>query len=207
MEQLDRDRHRPPRAARREHPRRHAGDRRYVRAFPATRERWSRKCHRTRLRSAPAFKSKTSSSASTARGCATPARCATRSACLPPGESVAVGLIRDGREQTVTAVLGELAPAAAADGGASARGSSRARCRVRGRRDRRQLEPERRRRACSSRASTRRARPPSAACVPATSSRRSIACGSERWPKRCRSWRTPAPSSSRFSAAIEVCSS
>jgi Do/DeqQ family serine protease len=29
---------------------------------------------------------------------------------LPPGESVAVGLIRDGREQTVTAVLGELAP-------------------------------------------------------------------------------------------------
>ena len=33
---------------------------------------------------------------------------------LPPGQSVAVGLIRDGREQTVTAVLGELAPAAAA---------------------------------------------------------------------------------------------
>ena len=32
---------------------------------------------------------------------------------LPPGQSVAVGLIRDGREQTVTAVLGELAPAAA----------------------------------------------------------------------------------------------
>jgi S1-C subfamily serine protease len=31
---------------------------------------------------------------------------------LPPGESVTVGLIRDGREQTVTAVLGELAPAA-----------------------------------------------------------------------------------------------
>jgi serine protease DegQ len=31
---------------------------------------------------------------------------------LPPGESVAVGLIRDGREQTVTAVLGELAPTA-----------------------------------------------------------------------------------------------
>jgi Do/DeqQ family serine protease len=33
---------------------------------------------------------------------------------LPPGEKVVVGLIRDGREQTVTAVLGELAPAAAA---------------------------------------------------------------------------------------------
>ena len=33
---------------------------------------------------------------------------------LPPGENVVVGLIRDGREQTVTAVLGELAPAAAA---------------------------------------------------------------------------------------------
>ena len=32
---------------------------------------------------------------------------------LPPGQSVAVGLIRDGREQTVTAVLGELAPVAA----------------------------------------------------------------------------------------------
>ena len=32
---------------------------------------------------------------------------------LPPGENVVVGLIRDGREQTVTAVLGELAPAAA----------------------------------------------------------------------------------------------
>ena len=30
---------------------------------------------------------------------------------LPPGESVTVGLIRDGREQTLTAVLGELAPA------------------------------------------------------------------------------------------------
>jgi Do/DeqQ family serine protease len=29
---------------------------------------------------------------------------------LPPGESVTVGLIRDGREETVTAVLGELAP-------------------------------------------------------------------------------------------------
>jgi serine protease Do/serine protease DegQ len=29
---------------------------------------------------------------------------------LPPGEKVAVGLLRDGREQTVTAVLGELAP-------------------------------------------------------------------------------------------------
>jgi Do/DeqQ family serine protease len=33
---------------------------------------------------------------------------------LPPGERVTVGLIRDGREQTVTAVLGELAPAVAA---------------------------------------------------------------------------------------------
>jgi serine protease DegQ len=33
---------------------------------------------------------------------------------LPPGQSVAVGLIRDGREQTVTAVLGELALATAA---------------------------------------------------------------------------------------------
>jgi Do/DeqQ family serine protease len=31
---------------------------------------------------------------------------------LPPGQSVSVGLIRDGREQTVTAVLGELAPTA-----------------------------------------------------------------------------------------------
>jgi serine protease Do/serine protease DegQ len=31
---------------------------------------------------------------------------------LPPGESVAVGLIRDGNEQTLTAVLGELEPAA-----------------------------------------------------------------------------------------------
>jgi S1-C subfamily serine protease len=29
---------------------------------------------------------------------------------LPPGEQVTVGLIRDGREQTVTATLGELAP-------------------------------------------------------------------------------------------------
>jgi Do/DeqQ family serine protease len=33
---------------------------------------------------------------------------------LPPGEKVAVALIRDGREQTVSAVLGELAPTAAA---------------------------------------------------------------------------------------------
>ena len=32
---------------------------------------------------------------------------------LPPGENVTVGLLRDGREQTVTAVLGELAPTAA----------------------------------------------------------------------------------------------
>jgi Do/DeqQ family serine protease len=31
---------------------------------------------------------------------------------LPPGENVAVGLIRDGREQTVTAVLAEIAPPA-----------------------------------------------------------------------------------------------
>jgi Do/DeqQ family serine protease len=31
---------------------------------------------------------------------------------LPPGEQVTVGLIRDGREQTVTAVLGELPPVA-----------------------------------------------------------------------------------------------
>jgi Do/DeqQ family serine protease len=31
---------------------------------------------------------------------------------LPPGQSVTVGLIREGREQTVTAVLGEVAPAA-----------------------------------------------------------------------------------------------
>ena len=29
---------------------------------------------------------------------------------LPPGEKIAVGLIRDGKEQTLTAVLGELAP-------------------------------------------------------------------------------------------------
>jgi len=29
---------------------------------------------------------------------------------LPPGEKVAVGLLRDGREQTLTAVLGEIAP-------------------------------------------------------------------------------------------------
>lgn len=33
---------------------------------------------------------------------------------LPPGESVTVGLMREGREQTVTAVLGELTPAAVA---------------------------------------------------------------------------------------------
>jgi serine protease DegQ len=33
---------------------------------------------------------------------------------LPPGDSVTVGFIRDGREQTVTAVLGELTPAAVA---------------------------------------------------------------------------------------------
>jgi Do/DeqQ family serine protease len=33
---------------------------------------------------------------------------------LPPGEEVTVGLLRDGREQTLTAVLGELAPTAAA---------------------------------------------------------------------------------------------
>jgi Do/DeqQ family serine protease len=32
---------------------------------------------------------------------------------LPPGDNVAVGLIRDGREQTVTAVLGEIPPPAA----------------------------------------------------------------------------------------------
>ena len=32
---------------------------------------------------------------------------------LPPGDRVTVGLLRDGREQTVTAVLGELAPTAA----------------------------------------------------------------------------------------------
>jgi Do/DeqQ family serine protease len=32
---------------------------------------------------------------------------------LPPGESITVGLIRDGREQTLTAVLGELTPTAA----------------------------------------------------------------------------------------------
>ena len=32
---------------------------------------------------------------------------------LPPGESITVGLIRDGREQTITAVLGELTPTAA----------------------------------------------------------------------------------------------
>ncbi|HEY9183163.1 MAG TPA: Do family serine endopeptidase [Gammaproteobacteria bacterium] len=32
---------------------------------------------------------------------------------LPPGEQVTVGLIRDGREQTVTATLGELAPPSA----------------------------------------------------------------------------------------------
>ncbi len=32
---------------------------------------------------------------------------------LPPGDKVTVGLLRDGREQTVTAVLGELAPTAA----------------------------------------------------------------------------------------------
>ncbi len=32
---------------------------------------------------------------------------------LPPGENVMVGLIRDGREQTVTAVLGEIPPPAA----------------------------------------------------------------------------------------------
>jgi Do/DeqQ family serine protease len=32
---------------------------------------------------------------------------------LPPGQEVTVGLLRDGREQTVTAVLGELAPTAA----------------------------------------------------------------------------------------------
>ena len=32
---------------------------------------------------------------------------------LPPGDDVAVGLIRDGREQTVTAVLGEIPPPAA----------------------------------------------------------------------------------------------
>jgi serine protease Do/serine protease DegQ len=32
---------------------------------------------------------------------------------LPPGDKVTVGLLRDGREQTVTAVLGELAPIAA----------------------------------------------------------------------------------------------
>ena len=31
---------------------------------------------------------------------------------LPPGERITVGLIRDGREQTVTAVLGELEPTA-----------------------------------------------------------------------------------------------
>jgi serine protease Do/serine protease DegQ len=31
---------------------------------------------------------------------------------LPPGQEVTVGLLRDGREQTVTAVLGELAPTA-----------------------------------------------------------------------------------------------
>jgi Do/DeqQ family serine protease len=33
---------------------------------------------------------------------------------LPPGEPVTVGLLRDGRQQTVTAVLGELAPTAVA---------------------------------------------------------------------------------------------
>jgi Do/DeqQ family serine protease len=32
---------------------------------------------------------------------------------LPPGESITVGLIRDGREQTITAVLGELTPTTA----------------------------------------------------------------------------------------------
>ena len=32
---------------------------------------------------------------------------------LPPGENVTVGLIREGGEQTVTAVLGEIAPTAA----------------------------------------------------------------------------------------------
>jgi S1-C subfamily serine protease len=32
---------------------------------------------------------------------------------LPPGEKITVGLLRDGKEQTVTAVLGELAPTAA----------------------------------------------------------------------------------------------
>jgi Do/DeqQ family serine protease len=32
---------------------------------------------------------------------------------LPPGQEVTVGLLRDGREQTLTAVLGELAPTAA----------------------------------------------------------------------------------------------
>jgi serine protease Do len=32
---------------------------------------------------------------------------------LPPGQEVTVGLLRDGREHTVTAVLGELAPTAA----------------------------------------------------------------------------------------------
>ena len=62
---------------------------------------------------------------------------------LPPGQSVAVGLIRDGREQTVTAVLGELALDRGRYGGAAAGRGNRARCRVRGRRARRQLEPER----------------------------------------------------------------
>ena len=35
---------------------------------------------------------------------------------LPPGDRVTVGLLRDGREQTVTAVLGELAPTAVTAG-------------------------------------------------------------------------------------------
>ena len=86
---------------------------------------------------------------------------------LPPGERVTVGLLRDGREQTVTAVLGELAPTAAvtavppqeeeAELDAVFEGAEIVDNRAR------TASP-----ACSSRASIRIARPPTAACGPAT---------------------------------------
>ena len=63
---------------------------------------------------------------------------------LPPGEKITVGLIRNGREQTVTAVLGELAPTAAVTAVPPQEPEARARRRLRRRRNRRQLEPERR---------------------------------------------------------------
>ena len=65
---------------------------------------------------------------------------------LPPGENVTVGLIRDGREQTVTAVLGELAPTAAVTAVPPQEEEAELDDRLRRRRNRRQLEPERRRR-------------------------------------------------------------